>query len=89
MSQWLQTGAVGLAAFVALLGALLWRYAGFLRSRDDSLALLGLVGIGLLVGFLVKNLTDDFLFRSNGKEFWALNAAVLGLGMRRLHCCQG
>jgi O-antigen ligase len=84
MSQWLQTGAVGLGAFVALLGALLWRYARFLRSRDDSLALLGLIGIGLLVGFLVKNLTDDFLFRSNGKEFWALNAAVLGLGMRRL-----
>jgi O-antigen ligase len=85
MSQWLQSGAVGLGAFVALLGALLWRYAQFLRSRDDSLALLGLIGIGLLVGFLVKNLTDDFLFRSNGKEFWALNAAVLGLGMRRLH----
>jgi O-antigen ligase len=84
MSQWLQTGAVGLGAFVALLAALLWRYAQFLRSRDDALALLGLVGIGLVVGFLVKNLTDDFLFRSNGKEFWALTAAVLGLGMRRL-----
>ena len=87
MSQWLQTGAVGLGAFVALLGALLWRYAQFLRSRDDSLALLGLVGIGLVVGFLVKNLTDDFLFRSNGKEFWALNAAVLGLGMRLRSTC--
>ena len=83
MSQWLQTGAIGLGAFVALLGALLWRYAQFLRSQDDSLALLGLIGIALLVGFVVKNLTDDFLFRSNGKEFWALNAAVLGLGMRR------
>jgi O-antigen ligase len=83
MSQWLQTGAIGLGAFVALLVALFWRYAQFLRSRDDALALLGLIGIALLVGFLVKNLTDDFLFRSNGKEFWALSAAVLGLGMRR------
>ena len=89
MSQWLQTGAVGLGAFVALLGALLWRYAHFLRSRDDALALLGLVGIGLVVGFLVKSLTDDFLFRSNGKEFWALNAAVLGIGMRRLRSSRG
>jgi len=83
MSQWLQTGAIGLAAFLALLGALAWRYAGFLRSADDTLALLGLIGIALLAGFVVKNLTDDFLFRSNGKEFWALNAALLGFGVRR------
>ena len=27
---------------------------------------------------VVKNLTDDFLLRSNGKEFWMLNAALLG-----------
>jgi O-antigen ligase len=83
ISQWLQTGAVGLAAFVALLAALGWRYVQFLRSADDTLALLGLIGIALVVGFVVKNLTDDFLFRSNGKEFWALCALVLGLGMRR------
>jgi O-antigen ligase len=83
ISQWLQTGAVGLAAFVVLLGALGWRYVRFLRSADDTLALLGLIGIALIVGFVIKNLTDDFLFRSNGKEFWALSALVLGLGMRR------
>ncbi len=83
MSQWLQTGAVGLVLFCALMGVLLWRYAGFLRAPDDTLAFLGLIGISLVAGFLVKNLTDDFLFRSNGKEFWALNAALLGYAVRR------
>ena len=32
---------------------------------------------------MIKNLTDDFLFRSNAKEFWALSAMLLGYGMRR------
>ena len=83
VSQWLQTGAIGFAAFVALLGALLWRYIGFFRASDDTVALLGVIGIALLAGFVVKNLTDDFLIRSNSKEFWAINAALLGLGVRR------
>jgi O-antigen ligase len=83
MSQWLQTGAVGLALFVALLAALVARYVRFLRSRDDTVALLGIIGIALVAGFLVKNLTDDFLIRATGKEFWALNAALLGFGVRR------
>ena len=83
MSQWLQTGAMGLAAFVALLAALTVRYVQFLRSSDDALAFLGIIGIALVAGFVTKNLTDDFLLRSNGKEFWILNAALLGFGMRR------
>ena len=32
---------------------------------------------------MIKNLTDDFLFRSNAKEFFALAAMVLGYGARR------
>ena len=83
MSQWLQTGAIGLAAFVALLAALTACYVRFLRSTDDALAFLGVIGIALVAGFVTKNLTDDFLLRSNGKEFWLLNAALLGFGMRR------
>jgi O-antigen ligase len=83
ISQWLQTGAVGLALLVALLGAIGWRYVRFCRSTSDTLALLGIVGLSLLVGFIVKNLTDDFLVRSNGRLFWALNAAILGWGIRQ------
>ena len=81
-SQWLQIGAFGLVGFVALLAALGWRFVGFLRARDDTLALIGLIGLSLLAGFIVKNLTDDFLVRSNAKEFWALCAMLLGYGVR-------
>lgn len=83
VSQWLQTGAIGVLTLVSLLGALSWQYWRFLRVNDATLAMLGLVGLGLLASFLVKNLTDDFLVRPNSKEFWAFNAMLIGWGIRR------
>jgi len=82
-SQWLQTGLVGMLAYVAILAGLAWRFGQFVRSRDEALAVAGLAGLALIVGWVTKNLTDDFLFRSNAKEFWALSAMLLGYGMRR------
>ncbi|MEP7181320.1 MAG: O-antigen ligase family protein [Betaproteobacteria bacterium] len=83
LSQWLQLGAVGLAAFTALLAALTWRFARFMRSRSDTVAVVGIVGLSLIAGFVVKNLSDDFLIQSNAKEFWALTAMLLGFGCAR------
>jgi O-antigen ligase len=82
-SQWLQTGLVGMLAFTAFLGALALRYLRFVRSRDDTLAFVGVAGLALLAGFVAKDITDDFLFRSNAKELWATTAMLLGYGMRR------
>ncbi|MGE5170737.1 MAG: O-antigen ligase family protein, partial [Rudaea sp.] len=82
-SQWLQTGLVGLVALVAFLAALAARYTRFVRSRDDTLAFIGVLGLALLAGFVAKDLTDDFLFRSNAKELWAMTALLLGYGVRR------
>jgi O-antigen ligase len=82
-SQWLQTGLVGMGAFAAFLVALAACYVRFVRSRDDTLAFVGVVGLALLAGFVAKNLTDDFLFRGNAKELWATTAFLLGYGVRR------
>jgi len=38
----------------------------------------------MLVTFVVKNLTDDFMIRPTSKEFWALNAFLIGYGVRKL-----
>ncbi|MGZ5098315.1 MAG: O-antigen ligase family protein, partial [Usitatibacter sp.] len=57
----LQLGIAGLAAFVALLLALTRQYWRFLR--DPAIAPLGIIGLAVIAGFLVKNLTDDFLHR--------------------------
>jgi O-antigen ligase len=73
----LELGAIGLGLFVAVLAALAWEYRRYLR--DPRLASFGVLGLTLLAGFVVKNLTDDFLHRHNGVLFWALNAMLLGL----------
>lgn len=82
VSQWLQTGAIGFGLFVALLVTLLATFTRYVRGRDDTLAFVGLTGLALMAGFVVKNLTDDFLFRSNAKEFWVLSAMLVGYGAR-------
>jgi O-antigen ligase len=82
VGQVLQTGAIGLALFVALLVALCARFVRYVRRGDDTLAVIGIVGVSLIAGFVIKNLTDDFLFRTNAKEFWALLALLIGFGTR-------
>jgi len=58
-------------------------YVTFLRAAGDrELALLGILGLALITGFVTKNLTDDFFYRSNAKEFYVLNAMVIGYGTR-------
>jgi len=89
VSQWLQTGAVGVAALSALLIALAWRYATFMREADGTLAAIGLVGLVMLAMFVIKNLTDDFMIRPTSKEFWALNALLIGYGIRRARTAAG
>ena len=84
VSQWLQTGAVGVATLLALLAALSCRYWRFLRDPDGTLAAIGLAGLAMLTTFVVKNLTDDFMVRPTSKEFWALNACLVGYGIRRV-----
>ena len=83
-SQWLQTGAIGLALFVLMFAAVAVRYARFVRSSDIALARLGALGLAVLAAFLIRNLTDDFFLRANGKLLFAANAILLGLGALRL-----
>ena len=74
----LSLGIVGLGAFVALLVLLAREHARDLRRPE--VASLGVLGLMVMAGFLVKCLTDDFLHRHNGLVFWALNGMLLGLG---------
>jgi O-antigen ligase len=83
VSQALQTGAVGVALLLALLGALVARYAGLARSDDPTLRRYGALGLAVLAAFVVKNLTDDFYFRANAKLLFAVNAMLLGAAVLR------
>ena len=84
VSQWLQTGAIGFALFVAMLGAAGLRFFRFVASRDVELARYGALGLAVLAGFTIRNLTDDFFTRANGKLLFAACAVLLGAGALRL-----
>jgi O-antigen ligase len=84
VSQWLQTGGVGVALLVTLFAALGLRYLRLVRSGDGMLARLGAIGLAVLASFIVKNLTDDFFFRANAKLFFAVHALLLGVSAMRL-----
>jgi len=77
----IQLGVVGGAIFALLLAMLARRYVALLG--DPASAPLGMMGLALLAGFVVKNLTDDFFHRHNALVFWALNAMLLGFAASR------
>jgi O-antigen ligase len=79
-----ETGAVGLAALVALTLALAWRYLVYVRTGRMECAAFGIIGLSFLAGFLVKNMTDDFLIRHTGLLFWSVNGMLIGMGERML-----
>jgi O-antigen ligase len=83
-SVWLETGAIGLVLFVAVLAAAAWRFVGYARSRDDALSLAGVVGLAILAGMIVKNLPDDFFVRTNARYLWTTLALLVAFGERRL-----
>jgi O-antigen ligase len=76
----IQMGALGLIAFVMLMGTLAWALAEA-RKREGGAAL-AIVGLATLTGYFVKNLTDDFFFRPNSLVFWAIAGMLLGLASR-------
>jgi O-antigen ligase len=76
----MQLGLLGAAAAIALVIILVREYVAMLPR--SSTALLGVIGLALLAGFLVKNATDDFMHRHNAQVFWALNGMLLGLAAR-------
>ena len=82
-SQWLQTGAIGALLFVAMFVAVAVRFVAFLRSRDVALARVGALGLAVIAGFAIRNLTDDFFLRANGKLLFAALAILLGAGVVR------
>ena len=76
-----ELGAVGLVVFLGMLAVLALAYAR--AAGNAATAPLGVLGLALLAGFVVKNLTDDFMHRHNALVFWALNGMLLGLARAR------
>jgi len=76
----IQLGAVGIAAFAALIATLAAAYWRLRAHRDTSM--LAICGLAIVAGYLAKNMTDDFFFRPNSLVFWAVNGMLLAIASR-------
>lgn len=76
LNLWLQLGLLGLAVLVGLVVAITRHLLCF---RESSGRLTATIGVGVLIGLLVKNMTDDFFAQALALYFWLLLGIALGL----------
>jgi O-antigen ligase len=79
----LQTGIIGLVLFLFLLGSLVHRLLQYLRQKDIYLCVLGMVGCMIILGMLIRNMTDMLWVRAAALTFWGVLGVVFGLAARR------
>ncbi|MHB1292092.1 MAG: O-antigen ligase family protein, partial [Sulfuricella sp.] len=80
----LQMGVGGVLVLTLLFWALAREFWRLYRSTQPDASLIGIAGLALLSGVIVKNMTDDFLVRHLALLFWALAGISLGYGRRLL-----
>lgn len=78
LSHGVQMGVPGIIAFGLLILAVLREFWRLYTDADSELRELGAVGVALVVGVLIKNMTDSFLYREHALLFWSLVGMTLG-----------
>jgi O-antigen ligase len=79
-----QMGLGGLAVLLFLLFSILREFWRLYRTDPAQVRLIGVTGLALLTGVLLKSQTDDLWGRHNGYLFWALTGMMLGHAHRLL-----
>lgn len=80
LNKGIQMGVPGVIGFLLLFFSV--PKAMFASRRLHGMAgVAAVAGVVMSIGFLLKNMTDDFFYRESGYVFWLLSGAVLGL------CC--
>ena len=75
-----QVGVPGILLLLILLGATLREGWRSLRSADDFSAACGLAVIAIVVGMIVRNMTDTLLIRQNALLYWGMMGLLLAWG---------
>jgi len=79
----LQMGIGGIVILILLFLSIVKEFWSLYKSEDKKTSTIGICGIVLVVGFVSKNLTDDFFWRGNALFFWSLVGILLGYGKSR------
>jgi len=79
----LEMGLPGILALGWVFFSLLREYWRFYNSTDEKLKLLGIAGLMLVLGVVLRNQVNDMFIRDAAILFWVVNGALLGYGHRR------
>jgi len=75
-------GLPGMLALAWVFLGLLREYWRFCSAPNEKLKLVGIAGIVLVVGVVLRNQVNDMFIRDQSMLFWALSGMLLGLGGR-------
>lgn len=78
LNKWVELGLPGLIGFLLLFCAIPLSLLPASRGKGLPRAA-AVAAIAMTLGFLAKNMTDDFFYRESGYVFWLLAGATLGL----------
>jgi putative inorganic carbon (hco3(-)) transporter len=78
----LEMGVPGMLVLAWLFVSLLREYWRLYAGQDRVASLLGVAGLTLVAGMLLRNQVNDMFVRDEAILFWALNGMLLGLGRR-------
>ncbi|MBZ0220316.1 MAG: O-antigen ligase family protein [Candidatus Methylomirabilis sp.] len=80
LSYGVMAGAGGIVFLLVLFWKLfrLMHSAALIATPGKEWFYISISGVGLLVAFLVLNMTEDIMTRHTGQTFWALSGMVLG-----------
>jgi O-antigen ligase len=74
----IEVGLVGLLIFLLLMTQLIRYYSRHSKDSDLLVALAGVAGVAILVGFLLRNQTNDMFYRDLSLYFWSTQGLLLG-----------
>jgi hypothetical protein len=75
-------GVPGMLALAWVFVSLLREYWRLYAGPDRVASLLGVAGLMLVAGMLLRNQVNDMFVRDEAILFWALNGMLFGLGRR-------
>jgi len=78
----IQMGIPGILVLMLVFFSILREYWRFYESVDSRLQWLGACGLAMVIGVLMKNMTDHFFSRDLSLLFWSLVGMMLGYGKR-------
>jgi len=81
----IEVGLLGLLIFAVLFSCLFQHYYACAKQSKRLVAVAGMAGMAILVGFLIRNQSNDMFYRDISLFFWSIQGVLLGFIAKMIH----